>query len=257
MAIYRNVSINFWKDRKIADDFTPEDKYFMLYLLTNHQTNLIGCYELSIKETISDTGYDEHTIKKLLDRLENIHKVIFYSQNTKEVLIKNWHKYNWNKSEKLLKNIKNLIEKIKDDKLKKDMVSIGYAYGMDTTVAVATVKDTVTVTVTDTITDTDTVNNIYSYIESNFNRLLSPIEYEEISKWNDNELTRYAISKSVLNGKYNINYIKSILNSYEKNNIQTVQQAQEEEQNFKKKGTTKNSLDRFNEILDSVDLSNE
>ena len=45
MAIFRNVNMSFWTDTKIADDFTPEDKYFMLYALTNQYTNIIGCYE--------------------------------------------------------------------------------------------------------------------------------------------------------------------------------------------------------------------
>ena len=31
MAIYRNVSLSFWEDIKIVDDFTPEDRYFYLY----------------------------------------------------------------------------------------------------------------------------------------------------------------------------------------------------------------------------------
>lgn len=76
-------------------------------------------------------------------------------------------------------------------------------------------------------------NSLYDFIEENFGRTLSPIEYEEISTWKDNELTRYAIKETVLNGKYNIKYIKSILNSFEKNNIQTVKQAQEETARFK------------------------
>ena len=77
------------------------------------------------------------------------------------------------------------------------------------------------------------MNSLYDFIEENFGRTLSPIEYEEISTWKDNELTRYAIKETVLNGKYNIKYIKSILNSFEKNNIQTVKQAQEETARFK------------------------
>ena len=49
MAIYRNVRLSFWTDNKVIDEFTPEDKYFYLYLLTNPQTNLCGCYETSYK----------------------------------------------------------------------------------------------------------------------------------------------------------------------------------------------------------------
>lgn len=51
MAIFRCVSPNFWSDPKVDDDFTPEDKYFYLYLLTNPHTTLSGCYELGSNRT--------------------------------------------------------------------------------------------------------------------------------------------------------------------------------------------------------------
>lgn len=79
-------------------------------------------------------------------------------------------------------------------------------------------------------------NNIYDFIEENFGRTLSPLEYEEISKWEDNDLTRYAIKEAILGGKYNIKYISVVLHSYKMNNIKTVQQAQEEKERFKNKG---------------------
>ncbi len=77
--------------------------------------------------------------------------------------------------------------------------------------------------------------NIYDYIEENFGRTLSPIEYEQVSKWEDNELTRYAIKKAILNGAYRLQYIETILNNYQKNGIKTVQQAQEFDENFRNK----------------------
>ena len=64
MAIYRNVQLSFWTDNKILDDFTPEDKYFYLYLLTNPHTNICGCYEISYKSMSDDTGYNNRTNNK-------------------------------------------------------------------------------------------------------------------------------------------------------------------------------------------------
>ena len=58
MALYRTISLSFWNDNKIVDDFTPEDRYFYLYLLTNPHTNLIGCYEISLKQMSYETGYN-------------------------------------------------------------------------------------------------------------------------------------------------------------------------------------------------------
>ena len=158
MASYRSVYTTFWTDTKVSDDFTPEDKYFMLYCLTNNYTNLCGCYEISIKQMAIDTGYNEETIKKLLKRFNSIHKIIFYNEGNKELLIKNWYKYNWTKSNKLDKPLLNEIQKIKtiefkkivaDEYNKRDTVSIPYTYPMDTSVLYCTVSDTVTESVPD------------------------------------------------------------------------------------------------------------
>lgn len=94
-------------------------------------------------------------------------------------------------------------------------------------------------------------NNIYDFIEKNFNRTLNPIEYEEISTWEDNELTRYAIKQAVLKNVYSIKYISRILYSYKTKYIETVAQAQQAEEIFKNKKTKtkhKNGWDILNEM---------
>lgn len=107
MAKYRSIQTSFWSDAKVVDDFSPEDRYFYLYLLTNEKSNQLGCYELSIKQMCRDTGYNEETIKKLIVRFQEILKVIYYDFETKEIFIKNWYKYNWLNSE----NTKKCIDK--------------------------------------------------------------------------------------------------------------------------------------------------
>lgn len=77
-------------------------------------------------------------------------------------------------------------------------------------------------------------NSIYTYIEKNFGRTISPIEFEKISNWNDSELTRYAIDKAVLNNKCSINYIDKILENYKREGIKTLEQAKESDSKFKK-----------------------
>ena len=145
MAIYRNVSLSFWEDNKVVDNFTYKDKYFLLYLLTNPHTNLIGCYEVSIRQMSNELELDKSEVEELLTRMEQVHKVILYAEETKEILIKNWHKYNWTKSEKLLKKVESLIQYIKSEKLRKELekileryrVSIGYPYPRYTSVSVS------------------------------------------------------------------------------------------------------------------------
>lgn len=151
MAIYRSIQMSFWTDPKVIDAFTPEDKYFYLYLMTNPHTNLCGCYEISERQIEYETGYTKKTIEKLLERMCEVHRVIVYSKDTKEVLIVNWHKYNWTKSEKFRVPLEKEIQNVKNVDFKAfleglfngiDTVSIPYKYGSDTTV---TVTDTVTV----------------------------------------------------------------------------------------------------------------
>ncbi|MCI7241963.1 MAG: DnaD domain protein [Bacilli bacterium] len=102
-------------------------------------------------------------------------------------------------------------------------------------------------------------NSIYDFVEKNLGRTLSPLEYEEISSWKDNELTRYAIKKSFLNGKYTLAYVKSILNYYKKNNISTIKEAMQAETNFKKRKVEtkqtekKERKDNFIEVLKEIE----
>ena len=83
------------------------------------------------------------------------------------------------------------------------------------------------------IEENNSSSNIYDFLQEN-GFVLSPIHYEIISQWEDNDLTRHAIKQAVLNNKYNIKYVNSILNSYERENIKTVQQAIEQEEQFNK-----------------------
>ena len=126
MAKYRSIQTTFWSDSKVIDEFTPEDRYFYLYLLTNEKSNQLGCYELSIKQICRDTGYNEETIKKLLARFENELKLINYDFKTKEIFLKNWYKYNWLESENTKKCVEKEFNLIKSSILK-ELISPLYA----------------------------------------------------------------------------------------------------------------------------------
>lgn len=246
MAIYRNVNITFWTDTKVSDDFSPEDKYFMLYCLTNNYTNLCGCYEISIKQMSRDTGYNEETIEKLLERFKNVHKVIFYNKENKELLIKNWYKYNWTKSEKLDKPLLKEIENIKtiefkkivaDEYNKRDTVSIPYIYPMDTTV---------TASVSDTVSETDSeIAEITKCYEENIG-LLTPATAEKLFDYlkdTNKDLIIKAIKTASINNKRTMKYIQGILNDWDRKGIKTLLDVENEEQNFKNtKNKKENSI---------------
>ncbi len=124
MAIYRTVSPNLWTDTKVVDNFTPEDKYFMLYLLTNPHANLLGCYEISVKQISDETGYTRDTIYNLIQRFRNQYKIVDYSDNDKEVLIKNWYKYNWSRSPKTKTALEKLLIYVKCEQFRVYLKSI-------------------------------------------------------------------------------------------------------------------------------------
>lgn len=114
MSAYKVVYMSFWTDAKVADDFSIEERYLYLYLFTNPHTSLCGCYEISLKQHISiETGYTVDKITKLIERLSNIHKVIKYCPETREVLIVNWYKYNWTDSPRFKAALKKEVQNIK------------------------------------------------------------------------------------------------------------------------------------------------
>lgn len=92
----------------------------------------------------------------------------------------------------------------------------------------------------------NTNNNIYAYTEKQFKRVLSATEKEEINKWPDTELTMYAIKEAMLYGKSNVKYISRIIEAYGRENIQTVQQAQQREREYAEAKKRKQEMKRNN-----------
>lgn len=101
--------------------------------MTNSKTSQCGIYELPIRIIEMDTGYNRETVEKLLKRFQEYGKIL-YSENTKEIMILNWFKFNFVNSPKVkscmtkelseIKNkefLKKLIKVIKEQKLTEDL----------------------------------------------------------------------------------------------------------------------------------------
>lgn len=115
MGVKRVIDTSFWTDGKV-DEFTPEDKYFMLYLLSNPFSTQLGIYEISIKQAAFQMGYSEDAFKSLLERFENKYGVIIYSKETDlsgEIAIKNFLRHSIMKGGKPV-----------EDCLKKEMLRV-------------------------------------------------------------------------------------------------------------------------------------
>ena len=123
MGIKRIVDTAFWTDGKV-DDFTPEDKYFMLYLLTNPFTTQLGIYEISVKQAAFHLGYSMDAVKALLERFENKYGIIVFSEETNEIAIKNFLRHSIIKGGKPVEDcIKKEMLKVKNKQLITDVFS--------------------------------------------------------------------------------------------------------------------------------------
>lgn len=118
MAKFRQVYTEFWEDPKVQEEFTPEDRYFYLYLLTNPRTTQIGIYQITKKQIAFELGYSTESINALIDRFENHHKLIKYNIETREIAIKNWGRYNFNKAGKPVEDcVRSELSRVKDNDL--------------------------------------------------------------------------------------------------------------------------------------------
>ena len=88
MARKAPVDSSIWTNGKF-DEFSPEDKYFLCYLLTNPFLNQLGIFNISVKQAAFQMGYSVDAFKVLLERFENKYGMILFSPETNEIAILN------------------------------------------------------------------------------------------------------------------------------------------------------------------------
>jgi DNA replication protein len=86
--------------------------------------------------------------------------------------------------------------------------------------------------------------NVYSIFEKEFGRPLSPIECETLTIWLDQDhhlpdLIITALKEAVLSGKMNFRYIDRILFEWKKNGINTIEEARQYGEKFRRYNTRK------------------
>lgn len=78
---------------------------------------------------------------------------------------------------------------------------------------------------------------IFDQFENEFGRTLSPIEYELINSWlenNDESLIKLALKEAVYNGVSNLRYIDKIIHEWNKKGIKNEKDLTKQKSNFKK-----------------------
>ena len=125
MAIFRKIHTSFWSDSFISD-LDNDKKLFYIYLLTNERTKQCGIYEITKKQMAFDLGYSIDKVSILLKFFSSKNK-LRYNDDTKEIALKNWDKFNASTSPKVLACVN------KEKKEIKDTLLIEYLYSIDTT----------------------------------------------------------------------------------------------------------------------------
>ena len=124
MAIFRKVHTQIWSD-PFFSELDSDRKIFYLYLLTNERTKQCGIYEISKRHIAFDLHISVDKVNKLIEYFSLIGKIRF-SESTNELALKNWAKYNYSTSPKVVKCIESEL------KLVKNRVLIEYIYSIDT-----------------------------------------------------------------------------------------------------------------------------
>ncbi|MDN3229510.1 DnaD domain-containing protein [Priestia megaterium] len=254
MAKYRQVHTTFWQDPKVLEEMTPEDKYFYLYLLTNPNTTQIGIYQITKKQMAFDLGYSTESVNSLLHRFITLHKLIKYNEQTRELAILNWGKYNLHKAGKpVIDCVNKELKEVKDKTLLLDIMkhipndSVLQAFSRH---------------VDDTYNDTSPCRGqekeeekeeekekenkkkkgsptAFEFYEENFG-LLSSHLIQEINAWlNDfngnHEVVIEALKISVERNKRNWGYTKAILKDWYSKGVKSLSDIKALEIEFKKK----------------------
>ena len=215
-----------------------------------NQIDLLA-YELRVEKKLIEKLIDNYDLfkknkksfysKSVLQRLEKINEI---SKKNKENIKKRWEKAkqtienrpkNENDTTVLQTNYKEKEKKIKENKNKINK------------------KNTITTT------------NIFQYIEDNFGRTISPVEYEKINSWLSlyrQEIIEYAVKIAVMNSKRTFNYIEGILKTWQGKNLETLDQIKNDERQFEqmkyKQKTSKNVAEIFEyDWLNEEDLEEE
>ncbi|MCB2357321.1 DnaD domain-containing protein [Clostridium estertheticum] len=129
MAKYRQIYTEFWSDAFVLE-LDSQEKLFYLYLLTNTKSTQCGIYELSPRLISLETGYDKVLVTELLKKFCD-YKKILYCEETNEIMLLNWIKYNFPNNVNVIACIKKEAQKIKSKVLLKILYKKYEAAGLD------------------------------------------------------------------------------------------------------------------------------
>lgn len=268
MSLFRKVHTEFWRDPRVLEELTPEDKLFFLYLLTNPNTTQLGIYKITKKQIAFELGYSIESINILMERFENKYDFIKYNSETRELAIKMWGKYNLTRGgkpmidciEKELKEVKDtalvdyILINIEKDDIKKVLVkyleniSNNDTYD-DTPQNIKQEKEKEKEEEKDKDKDIDKekekVGDYEKIYEENIGVVNQIVKdwIKDITNKIDLELFKKAIEIATDKGKCNKGYVAGIINKWGDKDIKNIKALNQHEEKVKLRGKATNEED--------------
>ncbi|MFD1466494.1 DnaD domain-containing protein [Lapidilactobacillus mulanensis] len=256
MAIYRQIHTTIWKDDWIGG-LSLADKSLWLYLLTNDRTTQCGVYDFSWRYATFETGISQESLKTALQKFQDDGKVVF-NPKTNEIMIVNWLKYNSARSPKVapvidkeLKEVKTLefesevIRKclsyqypIRTKEPKKNTVSIGYQYGIDTVLqpepspTSSPEPSTASTAEPEKDAPADVLAELSQFYQQNFGvinpTIAQELEYSLADFDGNAEMLKEAMRRAALDQK-GFRYAQGIMKNWKTANVKTLDQVKAED----------------------------
>lgn len=268
MSLFRKVHTEFWRDPRVLEELTPEDKLFFLYLLTNPNTTQLGIYKITKKQIAFELGYSIESINILMERFENKYDFIKYNSETRELAIKMWGKYNLTRGgkpmidciEKELKEVKDttlvsyILINIEKDDIKKVLVK--YLENInnndtydDTLPNIKQEKEKEKEEEKDKDIDKDIDKEKVSDYEKIYKENIGVVNQivkdwiKDITNKIDLELFKKAIEIATDKGKCNKGYVAGIINKWVDKDIKNIKALNNHEEKVKLRGKATNEED--------------
>lgn len=138
-------------------------------------------------------------------------------------------------------------------------------YTMDTTCIHSIDKNRIDKNSIEENNNVDIVEKLSTYLEKNFSRTISPLEYEKLKTWLETfneEMVKHAIDKAILNNKKTFSYIEGILKNWKANGYHSIGDIEEPkkenlpewfDKNIEKEEISKEEQKEIQDILESFD----
>lgn len=123
----RSISTKVWIDDWFSS-LSIKERYLWLYLISNDQVNMIGCYELPSKRIQADTGLSAKEIDDSLARFSIDGRAVFFHSWVRLIKFDGHNKFNSEKHQ-VMKD--KLWSKVPVELQKIDSLSIAYRYPID------------------------------------------------------------------------------------------------------------------------------